>query len=69
MTKCNHILVNSLELHYIDTDSIIFTFGPIKGLIEDLKDLKEVFNRTVVGKMKLETTLEIDLEEAVFFRE
>ena len=34
---------DNLELHYIDTDSFIFSFKPIKGLIEDLKHFKEDF--------------------------
>ena len=74
---------NNLELHYIDTDSFIFSFKPIKSLTEDLKHFKEDFdfndldpsheiyseaNKKVIGKMKLETAPELDLYEAVFFR-
>ena len=59
-----------MELLYLDTDSFIFSFKPIKSLIEDLKHFKEDFdfsnldpshelysedNKKVVGKMKLET--------------
>ena len=72
---------DSLELHYLDTDSFIFSFKPIKSLIEDLKYFKEDFdfsdldpshelyskdNKKVVVKMKLETSPELDLDEAVF---
>ena len=72
-----------LELHYLDTDSFIFSFKPIKSLIEDLKHFKEDFdfsdldpshelysevNNKVIGKMKLETAPELDLDEAVFLR-
>ena len=72
-----------LELHYLDTDSFIFSFKPIKSLIEDLKHFKEDFdfsdldpshelyseaNKKVVGEMKLETAPELDLDEAVFLR-
>ena len=74
---------NNLELHYLDTDSFIFSFKPIKSLIEDLKHFKEDFdfsdldpshelyseaNKKVIGKMKLETAPELDLDEAVFLR-
>ena len=73
----------NLELHYLDTDSFIFSVKPIKSLIEDLKHFKEDFdfsdidpshelysegNKKVIGKMKLETAPEIDLYEAVFLR-
>ena len=72
---------DSLELHYLDTDSFIFSFKPNKSLIEDLKYLKEDFDfsdldpshelyskdiQKVVVKMKLETSPELDLDEAVF---
>ena len=33
---------NNLELHYLDTDSFIFSFKPIKSLFEDLKFLKRI---------------------------
>ena len=74
---------DNLELHYLDTDSFIFSFKPIKSLYEDLKLFKEAFdfsdldpshelyskdNKKVIGKMKLETSPELDLEEAVFLR-
>ena len=73
----------NLELHYLDTDSFIFSFKPIKSLIEDLKHFKVDFDfsdldpshelyskdiKKVIGKMKLETSPELDLEEAVFLR-
>ena len=74
---------DNLELHYLDTDSFIFSFKPIKSLIEDLKHFKEDFdfsdldpshelysetNKKVIVKMKLETAPEIDLDEGVFLR-
>ena len=74
---------DNLELHYLDTDSFIFSFKPIKSLIEDLKHFKEYFdfsdldpshelysvaNKKVIGKMKLDTAPELDLDEAVFLR-
>ena len=34
----------NLELHYLDTDSFIFSFKPIKSLIEDLKHFKDDFD-------------------------
>ena len=82
MIKCNHILEKrNLELHYLGIDSFIFSFKPIKNLFEDLKYFKEDFDSSdldpfhevfsedstkVIGKMKLETLPELDLEEAVF---
>ena len=72
-----------MELHYLDTDAFIFSFKTIKSLIDDLKNFKEYFdfsdldpfhqlyskdNKKVVGKMKLETSPELDLDEAVFLR-
>ena len=33
-----------LELHYLDTGSFIFSFKPIKNLIEYLKHFKEDFD-------------------------
>ena len=75
--------VDKLELHYLDTDSFIFSFKPIKSLIEDLKHFEDDFdfsdldpshelyskvNKKVIGKMKLETSPELDLDEAVFLR-
>ena len=74
---------DNLELHYLDTDSFIFSFKPIKSLIEDLKHFKDDYdfsdldpslelyskdNKKVIGKMKLETLPELDLYEAVFLR-
>ena len=74
---------DNLELHYLDTDAFIFSFKPIKSLIEDLKYFKEDFDfsdldsshelfseniRKVIGKRKLETLPELDLDEAVFSR-
>ena len=35
---------DSLELHYLVTDSFIFSFKPIKSLIEDSKHFKEDFD-------------------------
>ena len=72
-----------LELHYLDTDSFTFSFEPIKSVIQDLKHFNEDFafsdldpshelyskdNRKVIGKMKLETAPELDLDEAVFLK-
>ena len=71
----------NLQLHNLDTDSFIFSFKPIKSLIEYLKHFREDFdfsdldpshelyseaNHKVIGKMKLETAPELDLDEAVF---
>ena len=28
---------NNLQLHFMETDSFMFSFKPIKGLLEDLK--------------------------------
>ena len=76
-----HFGEDNLELHYLDTDSFIFSFKQIKSLIEDLKHFKEDFdfsdldpshelyseiNKKVIGKMKLETAPELDLDEGVF---
>ena len=75
--------VDNLELHYLDTDLFLFSFKPIKSLIEDLKHFKDDFDfsdldpshelyskdiKKVIGKMKLETLPELDLYEAVFLR-
>ena len=35
---------DNLELHYLDTDSFIISFKPIKSLINDLKYFKEDFD-------------------------
>ena len=35
---------DNLEILYIVTDCFIFSFKPIKGLIEDLKHFKEDFD-------------------------
>ena len=74
---------DNLELHYLDTYSFIFSCKPIKNLFEVLKHFKEDFdfsdldpslelysgaNKKVIGKMKLETAPELDLDEAAFFR-
>ena len=74
---------DNLELHFLDTDSFIFSCKPIKRLIEDLKYFKEDFdfskldpphelyseaNKKAFGKMKLETAPELDQDEAVFLR-
>ena len=73
----------NLELHYLDTDSFKFSFKSIKNLIEDSKYVKEDFNfsdldpshelpseynKKDIGKLKLETLPELDLDEAVFLR-
>ena len=72
-----------LELHYLDTDSFIFSFKPIKSLIEDFKYFREDFefsdlepshelyskdNKKSIGKSKFETAPELDSNEAVFLR-
>ena len=74
---------DNLDLHYLDTDSFIFSFKPIKNLNEYLKYFKEDFdfsgldpshelyskdNKKIIGKMKLETAPELDLNEPVFLR-
>ena len=74
---------DNFELHYLDTDSFIFSFKPIERLIKFLKHFKEDFdfsdldpshelysknNKKVIGKMKLETAPELDLDETVFSR-
>ena len=70
-----------LEVHYINTDCSTFSFKPNKSLIEDLKHFEKDFGfsdsdtsrepyseeKKTVGKMKLETVLEIHPDEAVFF--
>ena len=78
-----HYGEDNLEIHYLNTDSFIFSFKPIKSLIEDLKHFKEDIDfidldtshelyseakKKVIGKMKLETAPELDLDEAVFSR-
>ena len=35
---------DSLELHFIGNDSFIFSFKPIKAVVEDLKHFEEVFD-------------------------
>ena len=72
---------DNLGLHYLDTDSFIFSFKPIKNLIEDIKYFLDVFdfsdldpsqelyskdNKKIIGKLKLETAPELDLYEARF---
>ena len=74
---------SNLELHFLDTDSFIISFKPVTSLIEDLKYFKEEFDfsdldpyhelyseniKKVIGKVKLETSPELDLDEAVFLR-
>ena len=71
----------NLVLHHLDTDSFIFSFKSIKSFFEDLKHFKEDFdfsdldpshelysedNKKVIGKTKLETAPDLDLDEAVF---
>ena len=61
---------DSLELHYLNTESFIFSFKPNKSLIKDLKHFKDILdfgdldpsyelysedNKKVIGKLKLET--------------
>ena len=72
---------DNLELHYLDTDSFRFSFKRNKSLSEDLNFFKEDIdfsdldpslelysgvNNKDNGKMKLETSPEIHLVEAVF---
>ena len=74
---------DKLELYYLDTDSFIFSFKPIKSLIENLKHFKEDFDfsnldpshelyseasKKVIGEMKLETAPELDLDDAVLLK-
>ena len=74
---------DNLEIHCLETDSFIFSFKPIKNLIEDLINFKEAFdfsdldpshelyseaNEKAFAKMKLETAPELDLDGAVFLR-
>ena len=39
--------LDNLELHYLDTDSFIFSFKPIKSLIEDLNNFKGSLSLTI----------------------
>ena len=70
-----------MTLHYIDTDSFIFSIKRIKILIKELKYFKADFdfsdldpshelfsqnNQEDIGKMKFETAPELDIDEAVF---
>ena len=70
-----HFGEDNLELHYLDTDSFIFSSKPIKILIEYLKIFKEDFvfsdfdpshelyskkNQKIICKMKPETAPEVD---------
>ena len=72
---------DNLERQYLDTESFIFLFKPIQSLIEVLKYSKEDFDfsdmdpshelyskdkEKVIGKMKLGTAPELDLDEAIF---
>ena len=74
---------DNLELHYLDTHPFVTSFKSIKSLIEDSNYFKEDFdfsdldpshelysedNKKVIGKMKLETAPELDLDEGVFLR-
>ena len=74
---------DNVELQYLDTDSFIFSFKPAKGLNEHIKHFEKDFdfsdldpshelyseeNKKVIGKTKLETAPEIDLDEAVLSR-
>ena len=73
---------NILELHYIDKESFIFLFNLVRGLTEDLNlqadfdfshlhpshELYSEENKKVIGKLKLETAQDLDLDEAVFFK-
>ena len=78
-----YFVEDNLELHSLDTDSFIYSFKPIKSLIEVLNYFKEDFDfsdldpshelyseakKKGIGKMKLETAPELDLDEAVFLR-
>ena len=45
--KCNQLSYfgqHNLELHYMDTDSLLFSIKPIKGLNENLEHFEEDFN-------------------------
>ena len=35
---------DNLELHYLDTNSFIFSFKPVKSLIENFENFKEDFD-------------------------
>ena len=63
----------------MDADSFVFSFSPIRGLLEELKsfsedlDLSEVYpslelysehNMNVVEKMRLQSSPEIDSDDA-----
>ena len=50
IVKCNHLVNNPLELHYMVTDSIIVPFSPIEGLIEDLKHFKKGLDFNDLGQ-------------------
>ena len=56
---------DNLELHYLNTDSFIFSVKPIKSLIEDLKYFKEDFNFSGLdqwfGSVSLLTVLSIEI--------
>ena len=71
----------NVELHYMGTDCSVFSFAPIQGFLNDLThfstdlDLSETSpahqlysedNKKVIGKMKLESYQETQLDEAVF---
>ena len=64
------------------TDPFLFSFQPIKGILEKIKHLKEGLGPSDLdpshklyskakekkGKTKLETNPDLDLDEAVFLR-
>ena len=69
------------EFSQFVTDSFILSFKPIKGLIEELKQFNEDFdfsdldpaqelyseyNKNYIGKIKLNTTPDLNLDEAGF---
>ena len=69
------------EFSQFVTDSFILSFKPIKGLIEELKQFNEDFdfsdldpahelyseyNKNDIGKIKLNTTPDLNLDEAGF---
>ena len=72
----------NLQLHYIDTDGMILSMKT-KDIIKDLKNLENIFdfsnldenhelfsdkNKKVIGKFKLETPLNICIDEFVCLR-
>ena len=72
----------NLQLHYIDTDGMIFSMKT-KDIIKDLKNLEDIIdfsnldknhelfsnkNKKVIGRFKLETPLNICIDEFVCLR-